>query len=250
SEWKAGSASSSEDKRLIDATHYRIETAINGEKLTSSCELSFTALTDGERVFTFGLLPTLRVTKVLYGDKAIGYIMEMKTDNSSLHAIMPEPIVKGKTYKVSIEYQGNKVIQDAGGGNFAVGARTSWYPSVNAFNDRATFDLTFKVPKQYVLVGVGKLVSEGKDGDFTVSHWKSDVPLAVAGFNYGRFKKQTVKDDQAKYEIEGYATSKLPHFVRNRAELGGMPPSRLTNKAITEAHNSIRIFSNWFGETP
>jgi hypothetical protein len=56
------------------------------------------------------------------------------------------------------------VIEDAGGGNFAVGARTSWYPSVNAFNDRATFDLTFKVPKQYTLVGVGKEVKSWREG--------------------------------------------------------------------------------------
>ena len=33
-------------------------------------------------------------------------------------------------------------------------------PSVNAFNDRATYDLTFKVPKKYTLVGVGKKVKE------------------------------------------------------------------------------------------
>ncbi|HEY8460523.1 MAG TPA: carboxypeptidase-like regulatory domain-containing protein, partial [Blastocatellia bacterium] len=40
SEWKAGSASSNEDKRTIDAEHYRIETVINGEKLTATCELT------------------------------------------------------------------------------------------------------------------------------------------------------------------------------------------------------------------
>ena len=56
------------------------------------------------------------------------------------------------------------MVEDAGGGNFAVGARTSWYPSVNAFNDRATFDLTFKVPKAYMLVGVGHQVKAWQDG--------------------------------------------------------------------------------------
>jgi len=250
SEWKAGTASSSEDKRVIDAQHYRIETVISGEKLTATCELTFAALADGERVFRFGLLPTLRATKVVFAEKEIDYIQEKKNEDSSFYAILPEPLVKGRNYKIYIEYQGNKVIEDAGGGNFAVSARTSWYPSVNAFNDRATFDLTFKVPKKYVLVGVGKKVKEDKEGDFAVSQWTSDAPLAVAGFNYGQFKKKEVMDDQAKYAIEGYATSDLPDWLRGAEGIGGMTPTRMTDKAIVEAQNSIRIFNHWFGEAP
>ncbi len=249
-EWKGGTASSDEDKRLIDAQHYRIETVINGEKLTSTCELTFAALIDGERVVRFGLLPTLRVTKVSLGDKEISFIQEKKNEDSSFHAILPEPLVKNQKYKINIEYQGNKVIEDAGGGAFSVGARTSWYPSVNAFNDRATFDLTFKIPNKYLLIGVGKKVQEGKEGDFAVSQWVSEIPLAVAGFNYGRFKKKEVVDEQSKFLIEGYATSDLPAWLRGAEEIGGMTPTRLTDKAIVEAQNSIRIFNHWFGEAP
>jgi len=249
-DWKSGTASSSEDKRVIDALNYRIETAIRGEKLTGNCELTFEALFDGERVLSFGLLPSLRVSKVTFGDKEIGFIQEKRTEDSAFHAIFPEALVKGQKYKINIEYQGNKVIEDAGGGNFAVAARTSWYPSVNAFNDRATFDLTFIVPNKFVLVGVGKLVKEGKDSDYTVSNWVSDVPLAVAGFNYGRYKKKEVKDEQTKYLIEGYATSDLPDSLRGAEEIGGMTPTRLTDKAMTEAQNSMRIFNQFFGETP
>ena len=253
SEWKSGAASSSEDKRVIDAQHYRIETLISGEKLTASTELTFTALADGERLFSFGLLPALRVTKVSFGErepKEIDYIQEKKNDDSSFHAILPEPAVKGQTYKIQIEYQGEKVIEDEGGGNFAVGARTSWYPSVNAFNDRATFDLTFKVPKKYVLVGVGQKVKEDKEGDFAMSQWTSDIPLAVAGFNYGLFKKKEVVDDLSKYQIEGYATSDLPAWLSGAESIGGMTPTRMTDKAIGEAQTSIRIFNDWFGQAP
>jgi hypothetical protein len=250
SEWKAGTASSSEDKRVIDAEHYRIETVISGDKLIANCELTFIAMADGERVFRFGLLPTLRATKVVFAEKEIDYIQEKKNEDSSFYAILPEPLVKGQKYKIYIEYQGNKVVSDEGGGNFAVGARTSWYPSVNAFNDRATFDLTFKIPKQYTLVGVGKQVKEGKESDFAVSQWVSDIPLAVAGFNFGKFKKQAVTDEEAKYQIEGYATSALPDYLRGAEEIGGMSPARLIEKAIVESQNSIRIFNHWFGEIP
>lgn len=250
SEWKAGTASSNEDKRFIDAEHYRIETIISGEKLTATCELTFTAMADGERVFKFNLLPTLRASKVVFAGKEIDYIQEKKNEDSSFYAILPESLVKGQKYKIYIEYQGNKVLADEGGGNFSVGARTSWYPSVNAFNDRATFDLTFKVPKKYVLVGVGKKVKENQESDFAVSQWTSDVPLAVAGFNYGLFKKKEVMDDQAKYAIEGYATSDLPDWLRGAEGIGGMTPTRMTEKALIETQNSIRIFNHWFGESP
>ncbi|MCI0661217.1 MAG: carboxypeptidase regulatory-like domain-containing protein [Acidobacteria bacterium] len=249
-DWKNGKASSAKDKRSIDALNYRIETAIKGDKLTANCELTFEALADGDRVLTLGLLPSLRVSKVTFGDKEIGYVQEKRNEDSAFHAIFPEALVKGQKYKLNIEYQGNKVIEDAGGGNFAVGARTSWYPSVNAFNDRATFNLTFTVSNKFTLVGVGKLVKEAKEGDYIISNWVSDVPLAVAGFNYGRFKKKEVKDDQANYLIEGYATSDLPDSLRGAEEIGGMTPTRLTDKALVEAQNSMRIFNKYFGETP
>lgn len=249
-EWNENLASSNEDKRAIDARHYRIETVINGDKLTASCELSFTALIDGERLLSFGLLPSLRVNKVTFAEKEVPFIQEKRNEDSSFHAILPEPLAKGQSYKIFIEYQGNKVIEDAGGGNFSVGARTSWYPSVNAFNDRATFDLTFKVSSKFALVGVGKLVKEGKEGDFAVSQWVSEIPLAVAGFNYGRFKKQELKDEPTKYQIEGYATSDLPDSLRGAEGIGGMSPTRLTEKALIEAQNSVRIFNHWFGPAP
>src|SRR6185503_6450728 len=171
-------------------------------------------LGDGDRLLSFGLLPNLRVTRVTVADSEINFIQENRKEDGSFYAILPEPTVKGRKYKVSIEYQGDKVVQDAGGGNFAVGARTSWYPSVNAFNDRATFDLTFKVPKQYTLVGVGKLTREWREADYAASQWISETPLAVAGFNYGSFKKKEVADADTRYQIEGYATSELPAYMR------------------------------------
>ncbi|MFN0122430.1 MAG: carboxypeptidase regulatory-like domain-containing protein, partial [Blastocatellia bacterium] len=250
-EYDKGTASSGEDKRAIDAEHYQIETAIRGEKLTASATLTFSALKEGERILDFGLLPELRVSRVTIPEQGeIDFVQEKKKEDGSFHVILPQALVKGKQYKVQIEYQGDKVIADAGGGNFAVGARTSWYPSVNSFNDRATFDLTFKVPKKYTLVGVGKLVKEWMEDEYAAAQWKSDIPLAVAGFNYGTFKKKEISDDQSKYMIEGYATSELPGYMRNAESIGGMSPVRMAEKVMVEAQNSIRIFNHWFGPAP
>ena len=249
SEFEKKIASSNEDKRVIDARHYHLETVIKGEKLTASTEMTFTALTDGERMIGFGLLPELRVSRVTLNEKEANFIQEDKKKDGSFYVILAEPLTKGREYKILIEYQGDKVLQDAGGGNFAVGARTSWYANVNTFKDRATFDMTFKIPKQYVLVSNGKKEKEWQDGDFAASQWVSDVPLAVAGFNYGKFKVQEITDEQSKYKIEGYAVSEMPDGLRNTG-IGGMAPTRLIGQSLAEAQNGLRIFTHFFGALP
>jgi hypothetical protein len=249
SEYKKGAASSDEDKNVIDVEHYKIENTIKGEKLAATAEMTFTAMADGERVLGLDLLKELRVTRALFNDKETGFIQEDKKKDGSFYAIFPEPLVKGQKYKLTLEYQGEKVLENQGGGNFSVQYRTSWYPSVNSFKDRATFDLTFKIPKQYSLVGVGKMVKQWQEGDIAASQWVSDVPLAVAGFNYGSFKKQEVTDADSKYQIEGYAVTEMPAGLQNTG-IGGMAPSRLLGNSITEATNAMRLFSHYFGPLP
>ena len=158
-EYQRGVASSNEDKRSVHPEHYAIETVIGGnERLAAVADLTFTPVIDGERVIKFGLLPSLRVTRVSAANREIPYIQEGRKHDGSFYVIWPERLKTGEHYKVKIEYEGNKVVRDEGSGNFSVEARTSWYPSLNAFGDRSTFDLTFKFPKQYTLVAVGKLV--------------------------------------------------------------------------------------------
>jgi len=207
---------------------------------------------DGDRVIKFGLLPSLRVSAVRMGGNPVPFIQEERQRDGTLYAIMPEPMVKDRPYQLSIEYSGDKVISDAGGGNFSVEARSSWYPSVNSFTDQATYDLTYRVPRNFVLVSVGKPVSEKRDGDFTVSQWTSDVPLAVAGFNYGRFKKKEAPiKELAGYGLDGYATPDVPDYLKEFAdEVGGVSPTRLLDQALSQGSVSMRIFDQWFGKAP
>src|SRR5262249_18326512 len=161
------------------------------------------------------------------------------------YVILPEPLVKGRKYKLTLDYQGDKVLESQGSGNFSVRYRSSWYPSVSSFKDRATFDLTFKIPKQNSLVSVGKMVKEWQEGDIDASQWVSDIPLAVAGFNYGRFTKKEVTDADTKYQIEGYAVSEMPAGMRNTG-IGAMSPTRMIDNSITDATNAMRIFSKYY----
>jgi hypothetical protein len=100
----------------------------------------------------------------------------------------------GKEQSINVEYAGDKVLEQAGEGSFYVGARTSWYPNLNGFGEYAFYDLTFKVPKKYKVISVGKLQSESIEQNLAVSHWVTPVPVAVAGFNYGEYKKLELPD--------------------------------------------------------
>ena len=179
--------------------------------------------------------------------------------------MLPKPANTGEETELEISYFGEEVIRNEGGGNFAVGARTSWYPSIGSFNDRATFDITFRYPKAYELVSVGKLQGDiASDKDFSTARWVSDVPLAVAGFNYGEFKKNAVQDDAIQYVVEGYATSRPPDFLRDTSgqlptmgprsassmTIGQMSPKRMMEHAMAEAQVSMRLFTKYFGPLP
>ena len=248
-EWKDGTARIDEDRRIAAAKHYKIETVIGkNEHLTSIADLRFEPLRDGDRVIRLSLLPNLRVSGVSMSGKNISFIQEGRKLDSSFYLVLPESTVKGKMEDVTIEYAGDKVIYNAGGGSFAVGARTDWYPGLNIFHDRATYDLTFKVPRRYTLVSVGQEAGSGREGDFSITHWVSEVPLAVAGFNYGEFKRKDASDGG--YNFSVYATSELPDYMRHIGLGAGMTPSALASSTLVDAENAMRCFRYWFGDVP
>jgi hypothetical protein len=248
SEWKAGNASSMEDKRAISVEHYKVETTIGkNDHLAATCDMKIKALVSGSRVLRFALLPALRVTRVSQGPKEIPYVQEGRKEDGSFYVILPAPLEKGAGLQLTIEYEGNKVLTKAGGGTFYIEARSAWYPNVNAFTEQSTYDLTFKIPKRYTLVSVGQLVKEWKEDDYAASQWVSKVPLAVAGFNYGLFKLKKRTDDLAKYDIETYASSEVPDYLKGAQAI---MPSAMAENAMIETQNALRCFEKFFGMLP
>ncbi len=249
-EWKQGTLSSLEVKRTVDAENYRIETTIGkNTHLASIADITLKPLESGERVIQFSLLPNLRVARVSLAGKEITFIQEGRRLDGAFYVILPEPLVKDQKITLKVEYEGDNVVRNSGGGSYSVGARTSWYPSINAFQQQAIYELIYKVPKGMTLVSVGKLVKEYKEGDALVSEWKTETPVAVAGFNYGQFKKKSVTDDTTHYTIEAYATSEVPDFLKNLGPFN-MSPSAMAEQALVDAQNSIRVFTAWFGPAP
>jgi hypothetical protein len=255
---------SDENKRVVEAQSYQIETTIaRNDLFTASTHVRFKAVTAGDRVIKFGLIPSLRVSRVTVtqpsGGQDVPFIQEGRREDASFYVVMPQAMERGSEHELAVEYEsergaleGDRVMTKEGGGNFSVGARESWYHSLNSFRDHAQYDLTFKVPKQYTLVSVGKLEKSWTEKDFACTHWISEVPMPVAGFNYGAFKKKEITDSVTGVRIEGYAGSDLPDFMRGATNIDGvgtLSPSALNDQIITEAQNAIRLFTAWFGKS-
>ncbi len=259
-----------EDHRLFDILHYNIDSTIKGKHLEATARARIKTLVDGTRVLPLDLYRTIKVSKVTDASgRDLKFIREEKNEDRDFFVILPEPLKKDQEFELVFTYGGEEVVLDSGGGNFALnpGARSNWYPNnaVTSFGDRSTFELTFRTAKGLVMVATGQPLEEKTEGDTTITRWKSDVSLQVAGFNFGKFKKTVVQDEKTKFAFESYANRELPDELKqlqsniNMAEADGgstattlqsLNTTSLMDKARAEAQVSVQLFSNVFGNLP
>ena len=271
-DYKKGTASSSKDNRLIDITRHEIDAAIKGTHLAATDRLTFRNLRAGTRVVPFDLYGPLRVTRVQDADGAdLNFVQEDKNEDSDFGVIMPKPLEAGKTYQISIQYDGNDALRDSGGGNYILIPRSTWYPgnaNVLYAEDRAIFDMTFRYPKSLTFVATGAPAApDSREGDLAVAKWSSgQTELAVAGFNYGRFKKKVISDKDTGYDVEFYANTEVPDEIKaiqNQIEefeargrqssmttLGSISTAAMADSALADAQNATRIYNAFFGKLP
>jgi hypothetical protein len=255
SEQRAHTANSREDKRLFATHRYNIETVIaKNDHLYGRATLTFEPLIAGERVMKFGLLPTLRVTRVTdQSGQDLHFIQENRKEDGSFYAILNEAPPMGQEHAINVEYVGDKVLANAGNGSYYVSARDSWYPNLNGFGEKALYDLTFKVPPSDVLISIGKLEGQSTEAGFAVSHWVTPVPVAVAGFNYGQYKKIDYPDNITHYELSGYYLSELPSSLQQYAHsafLSAMSPTAMTKYALDQTRAQMQVCTIFFGKAP
>ncbi|MFS8086052.1 MAG: hypothetical protein ACMG6H_10510, partial [Acidobacteriota bacterium] len=155
---------------------------------------------------------------------------------------------------MTIEYAGGDALLDIGNGNFFLVPRASWYPNNNgtAFGDRATFNLTFHYPKGKTLIGTGSVLAPAApDGNVMTAKWSSgETPLAVAGFNYGSFKRKEVLDPDTGYNVEFYANESTPYFMRNAEQNASMSTMGMAGSMLADTQNATRLYSLYFGKLP
>lgn len=270
-EYANKTARSSEDNRVIDITHHEIDARIKGTQLIISDKITFRSLRQGTRVIPFELFPSLRISRV-QDEKGndLNFIQERKEEDADFAVIVPTALEADKPYKINVQYAGSEALRDSGNGNFILIPRSTWYPgnaNVQFAEDRAIFNMTFRYPKANLFVGTGAPDGpEVKEGDQLVAKWTSGTTeLAVAGFNYGRFKKKEIADKESGYNLEFYANDYVPDELRQvqlaieQAEtagrvtettLGSISTTKMADSALADAQNSTRIYNAFFGKLP
>jgi len=238
-EYGSGRARGSQYNLVIDVDHQKLDTTIDRTgKLDGIAMTTFSSTVDGLRVLPFDLFHTLRVRNVLDASgKPLDFIQENKDEDSDFYVILPKPMAKGEQTTITTFYSGKDAVIDAGFGNYFPVARDDWYPNTK-FGDYATYEMTFRVPKDLSMVATGMPGKSTIEGVQSITEWVADVPQAVAGFNFATYTRQEATLEGEKYKIEGYANTKDESFAS------------MLKREVAEAQLAVQLYTDFYGPAP
>jgi len=236
--------------------------------LTGTATTVVTAFANGIRVIPLNLFPKLRVTRVTDENQhLLSFIQEKKDEDAQFAVILREPLSAAKRATIVTAYAGPDAVVNEGGGNYYPVARESWYPNTFMTGNYATYETTFRIPKDLTMVAPGTKTSDTTDGDHNVTQWKTDVPIPLAGYNFGRFKAQEAKLPDQKVKVEAYANSDPSslqtgfqnwatemrmrgHKVIGIDSIGTMNTTSMLKKALGEEQLAVPLYSDFYGTVP
>jgi hypothetical protein len=266
---------------------YRLtSTVTEGAELSAAAHTTTQPRYSGENVLLFELDSNLRLNSVkdergrnLVFHQAAERKEHSQSSGDYVAVTLAEPTQQGQSQSFDFQYSGKHVVHKHGNGNYFCQS-FGWYPTLflpapgvadAAF--RANFDITFHSPKKYKLVATGRKTSETADGKELVTTWKSDIPLAFAGFAFGDYKVFT--DRLGDIEVQVYANNQPDellqsiqqqfenpindlavgpgggsHISSTLSAIGNLNPSALGKTINVETENTLKVFQNYFGPYP
>ncbi|MGH9803895.1 MAG: M1 family metallopeptidase [Candidatus Acidiferrales bacterium] len=259
---------------------YRLDVTVEGNAdLSGQADVELDLRREGERVLLFSLDPNLRVSQVVLADgRPLAFFQPEEPKDrfflgNYLVVVAPDPLPPG-ALGIHFSYAGKRIVRKVGAGNFFCQS-FGWYPTygmgrvaltANAFAGRYDFDFTLRVPKRYEAVATGERIEEARDDKYLVTRWKSEIPLAVAGFAFGDYRIH--KEARSGAQIEVHANKQPDDALRGieiiasgdsslspsasppPIALGSLSPSRLAPEMAAEVGNSLQVFEKFFGPYP
>ncbi len=233
-------ADSSRAQDPVVVHQYTIDARVEPPKrLDAEARLQLDVLRGGERTLSFELSRFLQVESVEADGRPLEFIHNPAVEGTQLArkgndlvaVILPAPARTGQRINLRFVY-GGEVIEEEGKGLLYVGARGTWYP--NRGLGMADFDLTFHYPPGWTLVATGKPAPappgsapagtrpDASDGQ--VTHWISERPIPVAGFNLGKYVRAAVQAGGV--SVETYATAGVERdFPSPPAQMSPISPA-------------------------
>jgi len=202
---------------------YRIDATIDPDlSMNAVTRVKVRTPEKGMAAAPFDISPDMAITRVTVDGRPAEVLQPeslrsnlVRAGNKMFLVAPAEPLQPGRDYEFEFHHSG-KVIIDAGGRVFYVAARGNWYPVHDM--QFASYDLTFKYPRDLDLVAPGDVVDERTEGDSRVVHRRVSATIRMAGFNLGDYA-------HARVEHGGYSVD----VCANRAlEAALQPPTPQT----------------------
>lgn len=223
----------------VEIQDYKIEAQVTPPaNLKANARVRLQVLRGGGRTLLFELSRNLKVSELkadgqplqLIQNQALEGTALARRGNDLLAAVFPQPLQTGQKIELELSYAGD-VLSEAGGGLLYVGARGIWYP--NRGLATANFDLRFRYPPGWTLLATGKRVAENSIPDqptasalptaMQTSHWVTEKPIPIAGFNLGRYERATAQTGRT--AVETYAARGVEKtFPKTQEEVVQVPP--------------------------
>ena len=267
----AQSAGSDEQNESYRIDQEDLDTTIERNGFLSGvATVHLVALTDGLAVAPLALYPTLRVSRVDTdkGD-SLDFVQEKKDEDADFGVVLAKPLKKGESATIRITYAGKDVVMNEGGSNYYPIARQSWYPNAaQGLGDYTSYHMLFHVPKGLDLLATGTRVNQTTEGKITTTEWKTDVPLAVVGFNLGKFtmKEVTVQEKPGDaLTIDAYANTSPPDALNSRPTdlpsadhsadmdspaIGNINTASMLPVQLSQGQVAARLYTTYFGPIP
>lgn len=269
-----GTARGSEMNAPIDVKSQKLDVEMekSGE-LRGTATTTFTATRDGVRVAPFSLFRNFKVQSVTdESGQPLQFILEQRSfnehegdDADNFNVIIPKPLAAGEKFTFKTVYGGKEAVRNEGGGNYYPVARDNWFPYTR-LGDYADYEMMFRIPKGMRMAATGTLVSEKTEGSWDISEWKTEVPIGVAGFNFGRFKSTEAKLPNG-VVIQSFANDEQPDWVKglqhsangddqfsrnstfiSGVALGTMDTTSMMKRPLEEAKAAVQLYGEYFGE--
>ena len=206
--------------RGYDVAHYAIHDTYRPgtDRLRGTTVVRASATEDLSRLSLDLVLP---VDKVLVDGRPADF---SKPNRHELHVQLADPVAAGDSFTVTVRYHGSPSTLSAEGmrpnsdlyfhrpgETVAMGEPQNgawWFAANETPADKATFDITVRVPRGEDVVSNGSLVRHDVHDGWSGWHWRVDEPITtyMAFFAAGRFRLEQGTTDGRPY---AYAVSRL-----------------------------------------
>lgn len=232
----------------VSVSQYRIRAKVAPPtRVDAEAFLQLAVRQGGQRAVLFELSRFLQISKVEADGRPLEFIHNQALEGTQLArrgndlvaVIFPQPLRAGEQIGLHFVY-GGEVLSEAGAGLLYVGARGTWYP--NRGLEMAKFDLQFRYPAGWTLLATGKRI-EGAPADSPPgeqsSHWISDRPMPVAGFNLGKYSR--VGAQAGNVAVEAYAASGVERSFPQGTRALSVPPPPLVPFPLRPPPDEITV---------